>query len=227
MPIRLNLLREAQAAEEARRKDPVKRAILAGIVIVGCVLGWSSLLQVRAMRVNSEFSSVESRWQAIEPAYKAVVENRRQALEAEDRLASLQRLTTNRFLWGSTLNELQHLLTGTEGITIQRIHGDQTFTQQAEVKPKAGTTGGGKPATATEKIVLTIDARDASSQPGDQVTKLKASLATPLIPGQTNSSTTNVVALLNISAPQGEKDGKDGGTYVNFTLQSTYPERTR
>ncbi len=34
MPIRLNLLAEAQAAEEMRRRDPVKRALwLAGLII--------------------------------------------------------------------------------------------------------------------------------------------------------------------------------------------------
>jgi len=42
MPIRLNLLAEAQAAEEARRRDPVKRAIWIGALLVSVVLVWSS-----------------------------------------------------------------------------------------------------------------------------------------------------------------------------------------
>ncbi len=237
MPIRLNLLSEAQAADETRRRDPVKRAILGGVVVVGLVLVWSSLLQVQAMRVNSEFASLKSKWGVMENDHKATVENRRRALEAEDHLVLLQRYTTNRFLWGNTLNQMQHLLDGTDGISITRMRGEQTFLQQAEVKEKPGAAGAaalpGKPATATERAVLVIDARDGSAAPGDQVAKLKAFLASPQGTGSTNASVgINQVALLSISAPQTEKSEKDGpgaiaNPYVTLTLQATYPEKTR
>ena len=39
MPIRLNLLAEAQALEESRRRDPVKRAVWAGVFLV-LALAW-------------------------------------------------------------------------------------------------------------------------------------------------------------------------------------------
>lgn len=240
MPIRLNLLSEAQAAEEARRRDPVKRAILGGVVVVGLVLGWSSLLQVRAMRVNSEFAGLKAKWDALEREHKSTLESRRRAIEAEDHLVLLQRYTTNRFLWGSTLNQMQHLLDGTDGISITRLRGEQSFLQVAEVRVKPGATGSAaqvksSPASATERTVLVVDARDGSSTPGDQVAKLKAFLASPQSPGFTNAATaTNLVALLSISAPQTEKNEKDaagaGGSpnpYVTLTLQSTYPEKTR
>lgn len=231
MPIRLNLLNEAHAAEEARRRDPVKRAILAGMVVTASVLGWSSILQLQAVRANSEFSGLQSRWNGMEKEYKKVVENRRLVLETEERLGSLQSLTTNRFLWGNLLNEMQFVLTGTEGIQITRLRGEQTFQTQAEVKPKPGKEKEtpAKPASTVEKIVLTIDARDASAQPGDQVAKLKATLATPQTPGANPSTITNQVALLNISAPQTDTKDASGNSqpYVTFTLQSTYPERTR
>ena len=38
MPIRINLLAEAQAAEEMRRKDPVKRAVWIGGFVIFLVL---------------------------------------------------------------------------------------------------------------------------------------------------------------------------------------------
>ena len=45
MPIRLNLLAEAQAAEEARRRDPVKRAIwLAALIIALMSIPFGGLL---------------------------------------------------------------------------------------------------------------------------------------------------------------------------------------
>jgi hypothetical protein len=231
MPIRLNLLREYHAAEEARRKDPVKRSILGGVVLVVCLLVWSLILQFQAMRSNAEFSGVQGRWQSIESAYKTVVEHRQQLLETQAKLASLQQLTTNRFLWGSTLNDLQHVLAKTEGsVTITRIRGDQTFSQQADVKPKSPKETAARAPAVVEKIQLTVDARDWSAQPGDQVPRLKAALATPQQVGTNAPLFTNQVALLSISAPQndkGEREVTAGNGFVTFTLQSTYPERVR
>ena len=44
MPIHINLLAEAQAAEELRRRDPVKRAIFIGISLVIVALMWSGMV---------------------------------------------------------------------------------------------------------------------------------------------------------------------------------------
>ena len=49
MPLRINLLAEAQAAEELRRRNPVKRALWIGGFIVALILLWSSTLQVQLM----------------------------------------------------------------------------------------------------------------------------------------------------------------------------------
>ena len=49
MPIRINLLAEAQALEDLRRRDPVKRASWAGLLLVLLVLVWISSLQLKAM----------------------------------------------------------------------------------------------------------------------------------------------------------------------------------
>jgi len=38
MPIRINLLAESQALEEMRRRDPVKRAIWVGVLVVSLLL---------------------------------------------------------------------------------------------------------------------------------------------------------------------------------------------
>ena len=231
MPIRLNLLREFHAAEEARRKDPVKRSILGGVVLVVCLLAWSLILQFQVMRSNAEFSGVQGRWQSIEVAYKSVVEHRQQLLDIQSKLVALQQLTTNRFLWGSALDDLQHILAKTEGnVTVTRLRGDQTFSQQVEFKPKTPKEGVARAAAIVEKIQLTVDARDWSAQAGDLVPRLKVALATPRQVGTNAPTFTNQVALLSISAPQnerGEKEVTAGNAFVTFTLQSTYPERVR
>jgi hypothetical protein len=41
MPIRLNLFAEDQALETQRRRDPVKRVIIAGVVLVIGMVGWA------------------------------------------------------------------------------------------------------------------------------------------------------------------------------------------
>ena len=59
MPIRLNLLAEAQAAEELRRRDPVKRAIWIGALILAAMLVWSSSRQLQVMLASSELNRLE------------------------------------------------------------------------------------------------------------------------------------------------------------------------
>jgi len=54
MAIRLNLLAETQAAEELRRKDPVKRVGWIGALLIAIMLVWSSSLQLKAKLVNSQ-----------------------------------------------------------------------------------------------------------------------------------------------------------------------------
>src|SRR5580765_5785017 len=59
MPIRLNLLAEAQAAAEMRRRDPVKRAIMASVVLIALALGWSGYLYLKSMMANSDLGKIE------------------------------------------------------------------------------------------------------------------------------------------------------------------------
>jgi len=56
MPIRINLLAEAQAAEEMRRKDPVKRAIWIGGFVVFLTLLAALTLQLKISRIRSDIA---------------------------------------------------------------------------------------------------------------------------------------------------------------------------
>ena len=75
MPIRLNLLAEAQAVEEQRRKDPVKRAIWAAVLLIAAVLAWASSLQLKAIVSNSALSAIVADMNACTNEYKLVVIN--------------------------------------------------------------------------------------------------------------------------------------------------------
>ena len=81
----------------------------------------------------------------------------------------------------------------------------------------------GKPATATERIKLTIDASDTTVG-GRGVNKFKESIvAVPFF--KEHLTKTNGVLLTQRSPPQPSKTGV--GMAVNFTLECFFPEKTR
>src|SRR6185295_3695795 len=106
MPIRINLLAEAQAAEEMRRKDPVKRSIWIGAFLVFVVLLVSVTLQFKIIQARSEVSAVQATWKSIEKPFQEVNDHRNRKIELEKRLAALDQFTTNRTLWATALDAL-------------------------------------------------------------------------------------------------------------------------
>src|SRR2546421_1393588 len=107
MPIRINLLAEEQVAEELRRRDPVKRAFWAGGAVVVLMLLWVILLQAKVFAANSSVNRYTQEWKGIEKKYNQITTNQLNTGEMERRLAALQKLATNRFLWAPALNALQ------------------------------------------------------------------------------------------------------------------------
>lgn len=226
MPLRINLLAEAQEAEQLRRKDPVKRATYAAGFLVFCVLLWSSTLQLKIVAARSTLGGMQTQWQAIEKNYQEAVETRQRALETESKLAALQNYTTNRPLWGSALDALQMSLEGVDAIQVIRLKTEQSYAVTEAPKPRSGGADAApaRPATATEKLQMTIEALDASPQPGGNVNKFKETLLNvPYF--QTHLEKTNGVRLTSLSAPQ---TGPLARTpYVLFTFQCAFPEKVR
>jgi hypothetical protein len=223
MPLRINLLAEAQALEEMRRKDPAKRAIWAGAFAIAMVLAWSSSLQVKVMMARQKVSQVEAGAKEKDKAYKHVLDSQKALADTKVRLAALQRLAQNRFLLGNLMNAVQQ--TTLDDVQLVHLRLDQDFVMTDAVKPKTsgGKTVPGKPATVTEKVLLTLDARDNSSTPGDMVNKFQQRLAeAPYF--QAVLGETNEFRLANTSQPQSDPDGKQ---FVLFTFQCRFPEKTR
>jgi hypothetical protein len=103
-------------------------------------------------------------------------------------------------------------------VQLMRLQENQTY---LAVDPKGKDTN--TPTTVTEKIVVTLEARDHSGNPGDQVNKFKNAISQqPYF--QAELDQTNGVRLTNLSPPQVGPDAKPS---VLFTLQCTYPNRTR
>src|SRR5271170_5051348 len=125
MPIRINLLAEAQIAEDLRRRDPVKRAIYAGTFLVVLALVWSSSLQLAVMISKSDLAQVQTEIQTRSDQWQDVLVNQRKVLEVRGKLASLQQLTDARFLQGNFMNALQQLTL--DGVQLSRAAVNQSY----------------------------------------------------------------------------------------------------
>jgi len=223
MPIRINLLAETQAAEEMRRKDPVKRTIWIGAFIVFLVLLCSFTLQFKIMATRAEVSSLKISWKTIEKQVQDINEHRNATRQLEQKLSALDQFTTNRMLWANALNALQY--TPVDGIELVRVRSEQIFRLNEGSRSKTNEYGivvHGKPPTVTEKIVLTIEAKDFSTGLGDQVPQYKQTLANyPYF--QAHLQKTNTVQLTSLSAPQTEV----GRSFRAFGMQLFFEEKER
>jgi hypothetical protein len=223
MSIHINLLAEAQALEEMRRRDPVKRAIWLGAFLVAGLLAVSIWLQLQVMFRKGELNRVEGQIKARTSEFKQVLNNQQKLSEMNYKLASLQKLATNRLLYGSLLNGLQK--STIDDVQLTRFRVDQAFVLNEEIKPKTNANDRlvpGKPASVTEKVTLVLDARDSGPNPGDQVNKFKRAIAeSPFVTSLAGK--TNEARLTSLSPPVMNADKLS----VQFTLEYRFPERTR
>ena len=150
MAIHINLLAESQALEEMRRRDPVKRAIWVGAIVGALVLAWSGYLQAKAMVMRGEVTRLEAQTKARETAYKQIREHEKKLEEANNKLMSLQRLATNRFLNGTVLDALQH--TTVDDVQLMHLKIANDYEPIAEIKAKTNAI-----LESTENPAQTLD----------------------------------------------------------------------
>jgi len=224
MPIRINLLAEAKAEEELRRHDPVKRVIYCGAFLVALALVWSSSLLLEGMLAKKAVTDRRTEIESRTNEFQHVVISQQKITEVKQKLEALKKLTNSRFLQGSLLNALQQA--HVDSVRLTRISVDQKYFSTAGTAAKTGDNGVATPAkagTATEKIIVSLEAMDSGASPGDQVNKMKDAVANqPFFKATLNK--TNGVQLVNLSAPQA---GADGKPFVVFSLECNFPEVTR
>jgi hypothetical protein len=168
-------------------------------------------------------SQVEAGIQSHTNAFQLVQVSLKKINGANEKLVALQKLTHSRFLQGNLLNALQQATV--DSVQLIRLRVNQAYPATDGTAPQTNGTRitAGLPGTVTEKIVVSLDARDFSSNPGDQVNKFKDAISRqPYF--QAELSKTNGVRLASLSPPQ---IGPDGKPSVLFTLQCIYPDQTR
>src|ERR1035437_5884871 len=225
MPIRLNLLAEAQAAEEERRRDPVKRIAWVAALIIVLILVWSSSLQLKAILVNSEVSGLEGQINSRTNEYRGILDEQNKVADINRKLSELRRLAANRLLLGTLLNALQK--TTVDDVQLLRLHVDQTYTSVGGTKTHTNAADvviKGRPPATTEKTIINLEGIDSSASPGDQVSRFKTVLATNAY-FKYMLSGTNPISLKSLSPLQVAP--VTGKPCVMFTLECRYPEKTR
>jgi hypothetical protein len=223
MPIHINLLAEAQIAEDLRRRDPVKRAIFIGALLVVLSLVVSSSFQLGVVYAKNDLSQYNQEIDGLTNAFQDVQDSQKQISEARDRLAALQQLSNARFLQGNFLNALQQL--NLDGVELARFRVDQNYFSVPAVANKSsnGHLVLGHSATSTEKIVISLDVRDVSANPGEQVNKFKQAMAGQPYFKDLLSKTNGV----QLTSPPSPETGPNGRPCVLFTLECDLPEQTR
>lgn len=222
MPIKINLLTEALAEEDLRRRDPVKQAFYLGGFLVVLTLVWFSSTWLKFKMSQSSLDRVESQIQLRTNANAQVLSDMKAIGETKRRIEALATLHNARLLKGNLLNALQKIYV--PNVQLMRLKLDQSYdvTKGKPSKKVAGTTVPGRPATSTQKTLLTLDAKDSSPNPGDQVNHYKeAIIASSYFKSNLQ---TNGVRLTNLSPAQSNSDGK---AFVLFTLECRFPDITR
>jgi hypothetical protein len=216
MPIRINLLAEAQAAEEQRRNDPVKRGAWVGGFLVALVAIWALDVQLHITQAKGHQASIDSVFKAKDPQYAAVTNTQNKIIEINGKLAQLDRLTTNRFLWGPVLNSLQKAAIGDVAVT--EFRGDQNIVRQDA--HMVGNIGYG--AGVTELVQVSIMARD--NNPNDAAyNKFKESLnqAEYFVK---NTGRKDSFIIDGVLSPIAADPNDPSKQFLTFTLVSHFPE---
>jgi len=223
MPIRINLLAEAQTLEDLRRRDPVKRSVWIAVFLLCAMLAWWSSLWAKDIWARIELRHLEKQLAARTNEFQVVLQNQQKLTDIVGKLEGLQEMATNRLLYGTLLNALQQ--TTIDDVQLNRLRTEQAYAYNDEVKGTTNTAGRvipGKPASVTERIVVTLEARDSGANPGDQVNKFKRAVSeSPYF--QATLGSTNEVRLTSLSPPM----FMDGKPCIQFNLECRYPEKTR
>ena len=213
MPIHINLLAESQAAEEMRRRDPVKRMIFFCAAIVLAAVMVSAWIGGKNRLAKGRVAAVQATIDAKTNAYQRARDQLQKVAAIRIKLDALDRLQNARFLQANLMNALQ--LATVDGVQLTRLRLDQNY----EVLPGAN----GKAGPSVEHLFLRVGAKDFSANPGDQVNKFKDVITrNPYFQQMLDKS--NAVTLPSPpSAPQTE----GGKPFVTFALECRFSDHVR
>jgi len=217
--IKIDLLAEAREAEERWRNHPIKRAAWIAGFCVSVMLLWLLELQLAINLSQLKSRSLEKRFADIRGRTARAHDYLLKSAEIDQKLAAMDRLATNRFLWAPLLNALQKIMI--DDIQVTRLTGDQKYTIEG---PRTFGTGSRKvvvPGDIVERTSLHIEARDKSTNEQSYL-KYKDSLSSCdyFVNNLRSRDGFILEGVLNLPDP-----GKSGASnqFVTFVLSSRFP----
>lgn len=227
MPIRINLLAEVQSAEEARRRDPVKRvAFVAGALVILALL-WSGWIYLQLRNAQTAYQAEDARWKKNEPLFKTVTDEQKQVVETEGKLTALTRFSTSRFLWAPVLNSLQQAVVPVaDEVQFEYIRGAQTYEIVVATPASKDKKTPAKPGGSIERGSLMIRARDYGNQSKENYNSLKRYIAEQPYLKAILQKNDGVRLASTLSAPQVDPNDPSKSFY-QFTLECRFQEVKR
>lgn len=217
MPIRINFLAELQEAEEMRRRDPLKRAIMGAVALVVAVLAWAGWYWMQGGKAEGEAKAKADQLAGLQKGAKAVKDGQDKIVDINGKLKKLEQFAVERTLWGAHLNALQSCVV--DDAHLLRVAAAQNYEETAS----KGPDGKPRPPVATERIKVTISGRDTSKN-GESYNKFKEQLQASahfknfLDPGKG-------VTLQDLSQVVNPLDPSK--SFTSFTLVVVFKDKTR
>lgn len=224
MPIRINLLAEHFELEEQKRRDPVKRAIMAGAALASLVVLYCISVMLQARAIEQQLAGKRAEYGKIEGKFKEAMRNNQVRSELGSKIEALEKFAAERFLWAPSLSALQYTLI--PNIQLTRIMTEQKFmltNSIPDTTDKSGNKKPGKKGGASEEIVLNIDGMDFGRQGTDNHIAFQRALAeysffkTNLAPDGIRLTRQDAATL----------DPESGKPFSSFSFSCAFPKRIR
>jgi len=228
MPIRINLLAETQAIEDFKRRDPVKRAVWVGCFLVFLMMLWASTVMFEVLNARGTLQTMTNRWKTMEKQSQEGAEYTKKLAEVDRKLSSLWRVSTNRFLWGTTLDALQEVMV--DQIQVTRLTALQSCAPVPAAPAQAATpTQPAKPARhagAVEHLSIMIDAKDYGNPNDQSYNKFRMNFLTSPFFKQYLTEPKSV-RLVSILKDAGADPSDPTKTFTPFSLECQFPDIQR
>lgn len=104
----IDLLAQHKEEAEVRSRDPMKRAYVMAAVLVVLMLGWYAFMAFEGKTTDKTLEQQTAEMNSLQRAFAEADADEKKLAEINNTLDSLAKLSTNRFLWASALNALQH-----------------------------------------------------------------------------------------------------------------------
>jgi type IV pilus assembly protein PilM len=212
--VSLNLLAEGQAELEAKRRDPVRRATQAAILLVALVVAYAGWLGWCWLELKGEVAEVSA--QAVQLANELNSPEQQQSQSDGQQVRFLHAHATNRVLYAPILNALQFV--DVPGIRVQNLSIDRVRrTERVETKDKASSE-------TFERVILNLTVRNYGDYPN--YTDWEAAIrAQPYFAEHLDPERDGGVVLGERSGPMPDLQNPEEGQYMLHSVGLWFRER--